>query len=85
LDNWAVYALICERNGKEVFYIGISNNVLHRLLAHWDGKGAKFTRSFPPKLAKILANGLSKSQALKLEHKYKKLSRQEKLRRIKNE
>lgn len=83
MDNWVVYALICERNGKEVFYIGITNNWVHRLLTHLAGKGAKFTRSFPPKFAKILDTGLTKSQALKLEHKYKKLSREEKLRKIK--
>ncbi|WP_018150342.1 GIY-YIG nuclease family protein [Leeia oryzae] len=44
-DTWWVYLLLCK--GDRI-YTGIARDVLNRCQLHATGKGARFTRSFPP-------------------------------------
>ncbi len=75
-QQWHVYLLKCA---DDTLYTGITNNLQKRIKKHNDGKGAKYTRGRGPV---ALVNSFichSKGEALKLEHKIKKLSRDEKL------
>ena len=80
--DWIVYGLICKRGSELCVYIGITNNWEKRRAAHFEGKGAKFTKSFPPIKGAPLLIGLNKSQALRMEAKYKKFSNGEKIKLI---
>jgi len=42
---WHVYLLLC-RNGS--YYAGITNDLPARYAAHLAGRGARYTRAFPP-------------------------------------
>ena len=42
--NFYVYIIITKRNNRFITYVGYTNNVKMRLLAHNSSKGAKFTR-----------------------------------------
>jgi putative endonuclease len=44
-SQWHVYLLLC-RNGS--YYAGITNDVPARYAAHVAGRGARYTRAFPP-------------------------------------
>lgn len=44
--RWFVYLIEC-RGGS--LYTGITNDVEARYQAHVDGRGAKYTRAFPPR------------------------------------
>lgn len=70
-----VYVIECM-DGR--FYTGYTNNLQKRMLAHTEGKGAKFTRSFGFK--KMLYNEAyhTKSRAMKREAEIKSLTRSEK-------
>lgn len=75
--SWWLYVLEC-RGG--VLYTGIAKDVDARYAAHAAGKGAKFTRMNPPVRVlgkvEIGVHGL----ALSVEHSYKQLTRDAKLR-----
>lgn len=43
---WYVYLIECQDGS---IYTGISNDVAARFAAHQRGKGARYTRSHPPK------------------------------------
>ena len=68
--NWVVYLVRCS---DESLYCGITNNLKKRLDAHNSGKGAKYTKSRTP--VELLGTRLkmTKSDALKLEHRIKKI------------
>jgi len=67
--------LVCEDSS---FYIGTTNNVQKRFLAHLSGKGASYTRSHKP-IQVVYQEELSdKSAALKREHVLKKLTHTQK-------
>lgn len=75
--DWCVYLLECSDEGKTI-YTGMTNDLTARIATHNRGDGAKYTRGrLPVKLLKSFSCS-SKSEAFKLEHKIKKLSRQEK-------
>jgi len=60
-------------------YVGIAKNVSHRYSKHVEGKGAKYTRAHPPlKLLKTWECA-NRSEASKLEHYFKSLTRPRKL------
>ena len=61
---WYLYVLECE---GDRLYTGISVDVEARYAAHLQGKGAKFTQSFPPRAA-----------ASRAEYDFKKLTAAEK-------
>lgn len=70
--GWLVYILEC-RDGT--FYTGVTNDLPNRYSAHVAGKGARYTRSHPPR--RIAAWGLQpdRSSACKLEWEVKQLPR----------
>ncbi len=74
-----VYVLECSDGS---LYAGYTNDVKGRLKKHSEGKGGRYTRSRLP--IKIVAcwNFKNKSEAMKTEAAFKKLSRKEKLERV---
>ena len=69
MNNWLVYLVRCSDNS---IYCGATNNVQNRVSAHNSGKGAKYTRTRRPVVLLEVSKQMSKSDALKLEHKVKK-------------
>ena len=69
--SYFVYLITTTIKDKTISYVGYTNNLKKRLLAHNEGKGAKFTRGRKWKLVyyEILKN---KSIALKRENEIKK-------------
>lgn len=79
--NWFIYVVVCFDNS---LYCGITTDVERRLNQH-NGRiigGAKYTRSRRP--VKLAWNDFckSRSEALKREYKFKKMSRKNKLKFI---
>ncbi len=76
-----IYIIRCKNN---LLYTGITTDVSRRLGEHLDksGKGAKFTRANPPLELSALWSCETRSDALKLEAKIKKLKREEKVKII---
>jgi putative endonuclease len=74
---WFVYLIECEDGS---IYTGISNDVDARYAAHVAGKGARYTRSHPPRrlLATFVHN--DRAAAARAEYAIKQLSAQEKWR-----
>lgn len=81
LEYW-VYILNCENNK---LYTGYTTDIVRRYQEHLLGTNCKYTRSFKPlSIAacwKILA---TKSEALKIEHFIKKMTRKQKNQLILN-
>lgn len=71
-DPWAVYLLECA-DGR--VYTGIARDPQRRYAMHLAGKGARFTRSNPPRqlLGWVWVTG--RSEALRLEMAWKRLPR----------
>jgi putative endonuclease len=67
--NWVVYLVRCA---DDSLYCGISSDLEKRLECHNRGTGAKYTRSRRPVKLLAASTGMSKSDALKLEHRIKK-------------
>jgi putative endonuclease len=76
-SNWKVYLLKCS---DETIYCGITNNLEKRIKTHNSKMGAKYTRGRLPVILIKSFDVPNKSEALKLEFKIKKLSREEKLK-----
>lgn len=74
--DWIVYMLQCE---DETFYIGVTNDLEHRVAVHNAGKGAKYTRGRLPVRVVWSEEEMTRSEALKRECELKKLSRAEKM------
>jgi len=70
-NQWVVYLIRCSDNS---LYCGVTNNLQTRLAAHNSGKGAKYTRSRQPVELVAASSKMSKSDALKLEYRIKKIS-----------
>jgi len=66
--QWVVYLIRCS---DESLYCGITNNLKNRLIAHNSGQGAKYTRSRRPVELVGASSAMTKSDALKLEHRVK--------------
>ena len=77
-QDWFVYVLECSDNS---YYCGITVDIKRRVEEHnTSKKGSKYTRSRRPvKLLKHWKVG-SQSEAMKAENRFKKLSREEKLK-----
>lgn len=80
--EWFVYLLECT--GKRI-YCGIARDVEKRLQEHHSGTGARFTKAFPPQRILKVIEAETHSDALKLEHAIKKLSRTDKMRLVRGE
>ena len=71
-EPWVLYLLECS---GERLYAGITNDLPSRFAAHCSGRGARFTRAFPP-LRIVAASRLgSRSLALKAEYALKQRPR----------
>tara|TARA_B100001287_G_scaffold244227_1_gene220765 strand:+ start:331 stop:597 length:267 start_codon:yes stop_codon:yes gene_type:complete len=69
--SYYVYLITTSKNDKTISYVGYTNNLKKRLLAHNAGKGAKFTRGRKWKLI-YYEKLTNKSVALKRENEIKK-------------
>ncbi|MGB6010831.1 MAG: GIY-YIG nuclease family protein [Desulfobacterales bacterium] len=68
--QWVVYLIRCS---DESLYCGITNNLKNRLAAHNSGRGAKYTKSRRPVELVGSSSEMTKSDALKLEYRVKRL------------
>ncbi len=76
MKRYWIYMLECC-NGS--LYTGITHNLPQRFKMHQAGKGAKYTRMYPPKrIAQSWKIPGGRSQALKLEAFIKRMTRSEK-------
>jgi len=79
--KWKVYILKCRNKS---LYTGATSDLERRVAEHSAGRGARYTRAFGvDKLVYSETRG-NRSSALKREAAIKKLTRQEKLKLIKN-
>lgn len=78
--TWFIYILQCA---DKSLYTGITNDLEKRLVAHNDGKGAKYTKVRLPVKIVYQKKVKTRSEALIEEAVMKKLTRQEKLNLIK--
>jgi len=76
MSSWSVYLLKCA---DQTIYTGMTNNLSRRIAHHNRGFGAKYTRGRGPVTLLKFFPCASKSEALKLEARIKKLSRHQKL------
>ena len=81
--NFYVYLICSKKSNKSLIsYVGYTNNVEKRLMAHNSSKGAKFTRG---KKWKLLYSKKfnSKNEAMKYEYKLKQDKQKRKLLKLK--
>ncbi len=74
--SWFVYILECLDGS---YYTGITNDLDKRMIAHKKGTGSKYVRAKGFKELISSKKYSSKSEALKVEYKIKKLSKKDKL------
>jgi len=72
---WYVYLIEC-RDGS--IYTGIAMDVQARYAAHASGKGARYTRSHPPRRLLAVLECADRSAASKAEYRIKQMSPQDK-------
>ena len=72
---WVVYLIRC-RGGR--LYCGITNDFAARWASHQAGKGARFTRAFPPEAVEMVVPVAGRSAALSLEARVKRLPKEKK-------
>lgn len=68
---WYLYVLHCQGGS---LYTGITTDVAKRYAAHAAGKGARYTRSFPPLGIALVLQFDGKGDALAAEHAVKAMS-----------
>lgn len=78
-EPWFVYVLRCR---GDRLYCGIAKDVAARFAEHQAGKGAKFTRAFPPSAVLAVKRVAGKPEALREERAFKALDRNRKLDRM---
>jgi len=81
MNTWSVYIVKCNDG---TFYTGSTNNLINRIQIHNSGKGAKYTRGRLPVILVCKKSDLSRSEALSLEAKVKKQSRDNKIKFLEN-
>lgn len=69
---WFVYVLRCEDNS---LYCGITKDVPARFAAHRQGRGARYTRSHPPRAVVLCWVAGDQGAALRQELWFKRLPR----------
>lgn len=79
MKDFYLYVLECR---DKSLYIGIAKNPKERLKKHNSGKGSKYVRSRAPATIVYIEGPYTRSEALKLEYRYKQLSRKKKLELI---
>ena len=73
---WVLYLLECA---GDRLYAGITNDLAARFAAHRAGRGARFTKAFPPLRIVAACEVASRSLALKAEYALKQQPRAGKL------
>jgi len=76
VQPWVLYLIECA---GERLYAGITNDLAARFAAHRAGRGARFTKAFPPVRIVAACELASRSLALKAEHALKRQPRSAKL------
>ena len=71
MSAWFLYLIECQDGS---IYTGITVDVAARYAAHASGKGARYTRSHPPKRLLASVEYPDRSSALKAEYEVKLLS-----------
>lgn len=77
MTPWFMYMIEC-RDGS--IYTGVAVDVAARYQQHVSGKGARYTRSHPPRCLIAVVEHVDRSAALKAEHALKRLSAGDKRR-----
>jgi putative endonuclease len=77
--KWVVYLVLCS---DKSLYCGISNDLKSRVIEHNLGKGAKYTRSRRPVDLVAVSPEMTKSDALKLEYRIKRLPANKKMSKL---
>ena len=75
MKPWFVYLIECEDGS---LYTGVAVDVERRYAQHQAGKGARYTRSHPPRQLLARFEHPDRSSALKAEYAIKQLSAAEK-------
>ncbi len=78
--EWFVYMLACGGAGS--LYVGRTTDVERRYEEHRTGKGARYTRAFPPTAIAWSEGGHSASSSARREAEIKRWSRSKKLRLV---
>ena len=78
-QRWFVYVARCA---DDSLYTGIAIDVVARIAAHNQGKGARYTRGRGPLVVCAKRRCASKGEALRLEAAIKKLAREAKERLV---
>lgn len=73
--SWFLYLIECEDGS---IYTGVTVDVAARYAAHAAGRGARYTRSRPPRRLLASVEYPDRSAALKAEYEMKRLSAAEK-------
>ena len=76
-----MYVLLTEKN---TYYCGYTDDVKKRFEKHKQGLGAKYTKAFKPVKIVYTEKFVTKSEAMKAEKKFKKLSKTKKEEIIKS-
>ncbi|HEY3299401.1 MAG TPA: GIY-YIG nuclease family protein [Methylophilaceae bacterium] len=76
VNTWYLYLLECVGGS---YYAGITNDLTARFNAHQQGKGARYTRAFPPLQILAAKSYPDRSSASVAEAKLKRLARAKKL------
>ncbi len=76
VQPWVLYLLECA---GERLYAGITNDLQARFAAHRAGRGARFTKAFPPLRVVAASELASRSLALKAEYALKQQPRSGKI------
>jgi len=76
---WQVYILECN---DETLYTGISNDVINRLKAHDEGKGAKYTRGRGPFKLMAVSHFMSHNRACYVEETIKREKKENKIKNL---
>jgi putative endonuclease len=74
---WFLYLVECSDGS---LYTGIARDVAARYAAHAKGKGARYTRSHPPRRLLAVVRYEDRSSALRAEYAMKRLNRADKRR-----
>lgn len=77
MANYYIYVIRCSDNS---LYTGYTNDVNRRFRLHEEGKGAKYTRGRAPLKLEYVEGYETKSEALKAEYAFKKLTKHQKER-----
>jgi putative endonuclease len=72
VDTWFVYAILCS---NESVYIGIAKDLLNRWEQHKKGRGARWTKKYPPVALIYFEDADSHYEAAKRERELKKKGR----------